>query len=298
MQQRDWAGVLPAITTPFKRDLSVDEAALANHVRWMMDSGCRGIVALGSLGESATLTTLEKVRILEVCREALGSRGHLVAGIAGLATSECVALAQAAEKAKCDGLMALPAYVYVGDERETEAHYGAVIGATGLSCMLYNNPVAYGVDVSAEQLIRLCGKYPNLHATKDSSGNVRRVAAIRGALGDRIRILVGMDDVVLESVAMGAVGWVAGLVNALPIESVRLFDLAIAGKSQEAWTLYDWFLPLLRLDTVPKFVQLIKLVQEEVGKGSARVRPPRLQLEGEELAQVKALIKERLARRP
>ncbi|HEX4633991.1 MAG TPA: dihydrodipicolinate synthase family protein [Gemmatimonadales bacterium] len=298
MQQRDWAGVLPAITTPFKRDLSVDEAALANHVRWMMDSGCRGIVALGSLGESATLTTLEKVRILEVCREALGSRGHLVAGIAGLATSECVALAQAAEKAKCDGLMALPAYVYVGDERETEAHYGAVIGATGLSCMLYNNPVAYGVDVSAEQLIRLCGKYPNLHATKDSSGNVRRVAAIRGALGDRIRILVGMDDVVLESVAMGAVGWVAGLVNALPIESVRLFDLAIAGKSQEAWTLYDWFLPLLRLDTVPKFVQLIKLVQEEVGKGSARVRPPRLQLEGEELAQVKALIKEQLARRP
>ncbi|HEX4562562.1 MAG TPA: dihydrodipicolinate synthase family protein [Gemmatimonadales bacterium] len=298
MQQRDWAGVLPAITTPFRRDLSVDEAALASHVRWMVDSGCRGIVALGSLGESATLTTPEKVRILEVCREALGSRGHLVAGIAGLATSECVALAQAAEKAKCDGLMALPAYVYVGDERETEAHYGAVIGATGLSCMLYNNPVAYGVDVSSEQLVRLCERHPNLHATKDSSGNVRRVAAIRGALGDRIRILVGMDDVVLESVAMGAVGWVAGLVNALPIESVRLFDLAIAGKSQEAWKLYDWFLPLLRLDTVPKFVQLIKLVQEEVGKGSALVRPPRLQLEGEELAQVKALIKERLARRP
>jgi 4-hydroxy-tetrahydrodipicolinate synthase len=298
MRQPDWAGVLPAITTPFKSDLSVDEAALAGHVRWMMDSGCRGIVALGSLGESATLAFAEKVRILEVCREAMGSRGHLVAGIAGLATAECVALAKAAEKAKCDGLMALPAYVYVGDDRETEAHYGAVIGATGLSCMLYNNPVAYGVDVSAEQLARLCEKYPNLHATKDSSGNVRRVAAIRGALGERIRILVGMDDVVLESVAMGAVGWVAGLVNALPVESVRLFDLAIAGKGAEAWKLYDWFLPLLRLDTVPKFVQLIKLVQEEVGKGSARVRPPRLQLEGEELAQVKRLIAERLARRP
>ncbi len=298
MQQRDWAGVLPAITTPFKPDLSVDEAALAAHVRWMMDSGCRGIVALGSLGESATLAFAEKVRILEICREALGSRGHLVAGIAGLATAECVALAKAAEKAKCDGLMALPAYVYVGDGRETVSHYGAVIGATGLSCMLYNNPVAYGVDVSADQLAGLCEKHPNLHATKDSSGNVRRVAAIRGALGDRIRILVGMDDVVLESVAMGAVGWVAGLVNALQVESVRLFDLAISGKSQEAWKLYDWFLPLLRLDTVPKFVQLIKLVQEEVGKGSARVRPPRLQLEGEELAQVKKLIKERLARRP
>jgi 4-hydroxy-tetrahydrodipicolinate synthase len=298
MQARDWAGVLPAITTPFKPDFSVDEAALSTHVRWMLDSGCRGVVALGSLGESATLTTPEKIRILEVCREAMGSRGLLVAGIAGLATAECVALAKAAERAKCDGLMALPAYVYVGDERETEAHYGAVIGATGLSCMLYNNPIAYGVDVSAEQLARLCRQHPNLHATKDSSGNVRRVAAIRSALGDRIRILVGMDDVVLESVAMGAVGWVAGLVNALPVESVRLFDLAIAGKAEEAWALYDWFLPLLRLDTVPKFVQLIKLVQQEMGKGSARVRSPRLELEGEELAQVKKLIKEVLSRRP
>jgi 4-hydroxy-tetrahydrodipicolinate synthase len=290
--------VLPAITTPFKPDLSVDEGALATHVRWMMDSGCRGLVALGSLGESATLGFAEKVRILEICREAMGSRGSLVAGIAGLATAECVALAKAADKAGCDGLMALPAYVYVGDDRETEAHYGAVIGATGLSCMLYNNPIAYGVDVSAEQLARLCTRHPNLHATKDSSGNVRRVAAIRGALGDRIRILVGMDDVVLESVAMGAVGWVAGLVNALPVESVRLFDLAVAGKAQEAWALYDWFLPLLRLDTGPKFVQLIKLVQQEVGKGSARVRPPRLELAGEELARTRKLLQDRLSRRP
>jgi len=298
MEPRDWAGVLPAITTPFRPDLSVDEPALKSHVRWLMDSGCRGIVALGSLGESATLTFAEKVRILEVCREALGSRGPLVAGIAGLATSECVALARAAEQAGCDGLMALPAYVYVGDARETEAHYGAVIGATGLSCMLYNNPIAYGVDVAPEQLARLCRRHPNLHATKDSSGNVRRVAAIRSALGDRIRILVGMDDVVLESVAMGAVGWVAGLVNALPVESVRLFDLAITGKAQEAWALYDWFLPLLRLDTGPKFVQLIKLVQAEMGKGSARVRPPRLELEGEELTQARQLIRAHLDRRP
>jgi len=298
MQQRDWAGVIPAITTPFKPDLSIDEPALAAHVRWMLDSGCRGVVALGSLGESATLTTSEKVRILEICREAMGSRGSLVAGIAGLATSECVALAKAAEKAGCDGLMALPAYVYVGDGRETEAHYGAVIGATGLSCMLYNNPIAYGVNVSPEQLTALCARHANLHAIKESSGSVRRVAAIRSVLKDRIRILVGMDDVVVESVAMGAVGWVAGLVNALPVESVRLFDLAISGKAQEAWALYDWFLPLLRLDTVPKFVQLIKLVQQEMGKGSARVRPPRLELAGEELAEMKKMIQAQLARRP
>lgn len=298
MQPRDWAGVLPAITTPFRPDLSIDEPALAAHVAWLEGAGCRGIVALGSLGESATLSFTEKVRILEVCRRALSNSTPLVAGIAGLATAECVALAKAAQGAGCDGIMALPAYVYGGDQREIETHYGAVIAATPLSTMLYNNPIAYGTDVKPEQLARFCSRFSNLHAVKESSGDVRRIAGIRAALGDRIRILVGMDDVVVESMAMGAVGWVAGLVNALPEESVRLFDLAARGKSVEAWALYDWFLPLLRLDTVPKFVQLIKLVQEMVGKGSARVRPPRLELDGAELAEVKAMIQTRLVGRP
>jgi 1-pyrroline-4-hydroxy-2-carboxylate deaminase len=297
MNQASWRGVLPAITTPFRDDLSLDTDALAAHVTWLVDRGCRGIVALGSLGEAATLTFDEKVRILEVCREAVGARVPVIAGIAGLATAECVALAKAAARAGCEGLMVLPAYVHKGDAREIDAHYSAVIGATSLSCMLYNNPIAYGTDVTPPQLLALA-RHANLHAVKESSGDVRRVTAIRAELGDRLAVLVGMDDCIVESIPMGAVGWIAGLVNALPDESVRLFDLAVAGRLDEALRLYAWFLPLLRLDTVPTFVQLIKLVQAEVGHGSPRVRPPRLELAGAELTAMQQFIRAQLAKRP
>src|SRR5688500_7800582 len=194
--------------------------------------------------------------------------------------------------------MALPAYVYVSDWPDTRAQYEAVIGATSLSCMLYNNPIAYRTDVTPEQLAELAARHENLHAVKESSGDVRRVTALRETLGDRVAILAGMDDMIVEAIPMGATGWVAGLVNALPLESVRLFELATAGRWKEATTLYHWFLPLLRLDTVPKFVQLIKLVQAEVGKGSEAVRAPRLPLEGEERAQALAVIRRQLASRP
>jgi 4-hydroxy-tetrahydrodipicolinate synthase len=297
MMQHDWAGVFPAITTPFREDLAVDPDALADHVRWLADAGCTGIVALGSLGESATLAFDEKLEILRVCALAGGRRVPLVAGIAGLSTGECVALAREAQRAGCDGLMVLPPYVYRGDWRETEAHFSAVIGATPLSCMLYNNPIAYGTDVTAEQLEQLA-RHANLHAVKESSGDVRRITAVGERLGDRLRVFAGLDDMILESVPMGASGWIAGLVNALPDESVRLFALAAAGHLAEARTLYEWFLPLLRLDTVPKFVQLIKLVQQEVGRGVATVRPPRLALQGQELETALALIRSSLARRP
>lgn len=297
MQQQDWAGVLPAITTPFNADLSVDHDALAAHVRWLIDSGCRGIVALGSLGESQTLTAEEKVAILATCRRALPAGVPLVAGIAGLSTSECVALAGRAAGVGCDGLMVLPAYVYRGDWHETRAHYGAVIDATELSCMLYNNPIAYGTDVIPDQVLELADRYPNLHAIKESSGDVRRVTALRARLGNRLALLAGMDDMILESIPMGATGWIAGLVNALPEESVRVFELGMQGRMDEARSLYEWFLPLLRLDTVPKFVQLIKLVQAEVGHGSATVRPPRLELEGTEREAALTLIRAQLARR-
>jgi 4-hydroxy-tetrahydrodipicolinate synthase len=163
--------------------------------------------------------------------------------------------------------------------------------------MLYNNPIAYGTDVSAGQMRELA-ECANLHAVKESSGDVRRVTAIREYLGDRLRIFSGLDDMILESIPMGASGWVAGLVNALPDESVRLFEAGRDGRWDEARTLYEWFLPLLRLDTVPKFVQLIKLVQTEVGQGNAAVRPPRLELDGAELVETRALIRERLACRP
>jgi 1-pyrroline-4-hydroxy-2-carboxylate deaminase len=172
MEKQHWAGVLPAITTPFRDDLSIDYDALASHVGWLVESGCGGIVALGSLGESQTLGFDEKAKILETCRAAVPSTVPVIAGIAGLATAECVRLAKRAADAGCDGLMALPAYVYSGDWRETRRHYGAVIGATSLSCMLYNNPIAYGVDVTPPQLVELAAHHENLHAVKESSGDV------------------------------------------------------------------------------------------------------------------------------
>jgi 1-pyrroline-4-hydroxy-2-carboxylate deaminase len=298
MERRDWRGVFPAITTPFRADQSVDHDALAQHVSWMIDSGCKAIVPLGSLGEAATLSFSEKVDILRTCVSAAEGRAPIIAGIAGLATAECVSLARESERAGCQGLMALPAYVYYSDWREAKAHYSAIIGATSLSCMLYNNPIAYRTDVSATQLAELAETHENLHAMKESSGDVRRVTAVRAVLGDRLAVFAGLDDMILEAVPAGASGWIAGLVNALPEESVRVFELAAAGQWEEATELYHWFLPLLRMDTVPKFVQLIKLVQAEVGRGSPVVRPPRLALEGDELREALAVIRQQLERRP
>lgn len=293
-----WQGVMPAITTPFKLDLSIDREFLRGHADWLVSSGCTGVVALGSLGEGATLHFEEKRAVLVACRDALGGRVPIVAGIAALSTAEAVELARAAAEAGCSGLMVLPPYVYRGDWRETAAHFRAVISATPLACMLYNNPIAYGTDVLPEQMQELCASLPNLHAIKESSADVRRVAALRAIFGERLAVLVGVDDMIVEGVAAGAVGWVAGLVNALPEESVALFELARAGRTAEARRLYEWFLPLLRLDVVPKFVQLIKLVQAEVGRGTARVRPPRQELMGSELEDTLRLIRQRLAQRP
>jgi dihydrodipicolinate synthase/N-acetylneuraminate lyase len=298
MHRNDWRGVFSAITTPFRRDLTVDHDALGRHVAWMIESGCAGIVPIGSLGESATLTPSEKVEIVRTTVRAAAGRVPVVPGIAGLATAECVALARDSERAGAAGLMALPAYVYYSDWREASAHYSAIISATSLSCMLYNNPIAYRTDVTASQLAELADRHRNLHAVKESSGDVRRISAVRELLGDRLACFAGLDDMILEAVPAGAAGWIAGLVNALPEESVRIFDLAVAGRWSEATELYHWFLPLLRMDTVPKFVQLIKLAQAELGHGDATVRPPRLALEGDELREALTVIRERLARRP
>jgi dihydrodipicolinate synthase/N-acetylneuraminate lyase len=297
MQKHDWSGVLPAITTPFKPDGALDEPFLADHVRWLLSHGCRGIVALGSLGEGATLGFDEKVRVLSICVEAAGKSAPVIAGVSGLATDECVRLARAAERAGCGGLMVLPPYVYRPDARETHAHFDAVISATPLSCLLYNNPIAYGTDLLASDVAALADRHANVHAVKESSGDVRRVSALRAALGDRLSLLAGLDDMIVEAVGVGARGWVAGLVNALPEESVRLFDLACTGRAAEAFALYAWFLPLLRFDTVMKFVQLIKLVQHEVGRGAETVRPPRLPLAADERNAALAVIRAALAQR-
>jgi len=285
-----WKGVIPAITTNLNADLAVDHAALAQHCRWMIDSGCAGIVACGSLGEAATLTFAEKVAIIETCVKAVGARAPVALGIASLATTEAVALAQAAQQAGAQGLMVLPPYVYSSDWREMKAHVSTVIGATNLSCMLYNNPVAYKTDFLPGQIAELAADHANLRAVKESSGDVRRITAIKAVLGRRLDILVGMDDAIVEGVYAGAVGWVAGLVNAFPAESVALYDYASRGDKARAAALYEWFLPLLRLDTVPKFVQLIKWVQAEVGRGTPYVRAPRLELAGADLAEAKAVL--------
>jgi len=294
----NWQGVIPAITTPFKPDLSVDAELLVKQVDALVAAGCTGIVALGSLGEGGSLSFDEKKAVLRLSKEALAGRGSLVAGIAAITTAEAARLAELAREQGADALMVLPPYVYKGDWRETRAHFEAVICETPLPCMLYNNPIAYGTDVLPGELVELAGALPNLAAVKESSADVRRVSAIRALAGDRLAIFVGVDDLIMEGIAAGATGWIAGLTDALPAESVRLFELARAGRVDEARAIYDWFLPLLRLDTVPKFVQLIKLVQAETGLGSETVRPPRLPLAGAERDAALKLIREALAHRP
>lgn len=293
-----WKGVMPAITTSFNEDLKVDHASTAEHCRWLIENGCTGIVALGSLGEGSTLSFDEKLEILRTCVKSVDGRGPVVASVSALTTSEAIAIARAAADLGCDGLMVLPPYVYQGDWREMKAHVAAVFKATPLSCMLYNNPVAYGTDFLPEQIRELATEHVNFEAVKESSTDARRVSAIRALLDQRLEISVGVDDAVLEAIGVGATGWVAGLANALPRESVDLFNCGINGDNDRAFDLYRWFLPLLRMDTVPHFVQLIKLVEAEVGIGNARVRPPRLELAGNELAQATRTISDALQSRP
>ncbi len=294
----NWKGVIPAITTGFTEDLRVDHSFLAKHCRWLLDNGCSGIVALGSLGEGAALSFDEKAEILRTCVSAVGGRGPVVASISALTTSEAIAQAKATAELGCDALMVLPPYVYQGSWREMKTHVAAVFEATPLSCMLYNNPIAYGTDFLPEQIRELAAEHENFEAVKESSTDARRVSAIRALLDRRLEISVGVDDAVLEAIGVGATGWIAGLANAFPRESVDLFNYGIHGESDKAFEIYRWFLPLLRMDTVPNFVQLIKLVQAEVGMGNPRVRPPRLELVDDELKQMQKIIRDALRSKP
>lgn len=289
MTSKIFEGVLPAITTPFNADGSVDHGFLREHAAWMMEQGCSAVVPLGSLGEGNTLEFEEKVAILKTLVDVLGD-APVIPGIASLSTGGAVRLAQAAKEAGCQGLMVLPPYVYTSDWREMKAHMSAVISATDLPVILYNNPVAYRTDFLPEQILELAQEHANVRGVKESSTDVRRVTALAAILPPQVELLVGVDDALLEGVQAGATGWIAGLVNSHPKESVQLFELARAGKISEATELYRWFLPLLRLDTVPKFVQLIKFVQEETGHGSARVRAPRLELTDTEKAEARRVL--------
>lgn len=293
-----FSGVIPAITTPMHDSGAVNHEALAAHCRWQIESGMRGIVCCGSLGEAATLGFDEKLAVAETCVRALADRAPVILGVAALGTAEAVALARGAAERGCAGLMVLPPYVYSTDWREMRAHVSAVIDATRLACMLYNNPPAYRTDFLPEHIAELALRHPNLEAVKESSGDARRITAIRALTGERLAVLVGLDDAVVEGISAGASGWIAGLANAFPEESVELFEAARSGNRARVEALYRWFLPLLRLDATPKFVQYIKWVQAEVGRGAATVRPPRLALDDAERAAVAGILTAALESRP
>ena len=280
MNKEDWVGVMPAITTPFDTEGGIDLDFMRRHGRQMVEAGCTALVTPGSLGEGGTLDLEEKRAVWRALSEELEGRAPVVAAVGALSTAEAVGIAREAEECGCRGLMILPPYAYSGRWEETEAHFGAVLEATPLSSMLYNNPVAYETDLLPDQIGLLADRYPHLHAVKESSGDLRRITAIREVLDDRLAIFAGIDDLVVEAVAAGATGWIAGLVNALPVESVRLFELARSGPSDECRRLYEWFLPLLRMDAVPEFVHLVKLCQQEFGLGSEMLRAPRMPLSG------------------
>jgi dihydrodipicolinate synthase/N-acetylneuraminate lyase len=290
-------GVIPASTTPFTPRGEVDYPALGRHLTRLVDAGCDGVVVLGSLGEGASLTAAEKERVVSTAVRAVGRLVPVVAAVASARTAEAEALARSFADQGVSGLMILPPYVYRGDDRENEDHVAAAIRATPLPCLLYNNPVAYGVDFAPSQVARLARAHANLVAVKESSGEVARIRALRRQLpADRV-VAIGIDDAVLPAAGAGAEGWVAGLANALPEESVALWRLCRNGPRAEAGRLNRWFLPLLRLDAQPKFVQMIKEVERAVGVGNGRVRPPRQELVGAERRAVLELVRVAMAGR-
>ena len=293
----EWNGVLPALMTEFKDDESLDLAATARHIEACVEAGVRGFIMLGTLGENSSLRADEKEAVLRAAVEAVDGRVPVIAGVAEYTTDLAIAFARRAGRAGCAGLMALPCLVYHQDSREATTHFRALASAVDLPIMIYNNPVAYKVDLSPHDFAGLAD-CETVVAVKESSHDSRRITDMFNVCGERYRILCGVDDMVLENVLLGAVGWVAGLANPFPRESVRLFELAQAGRIDEAVALYRWFMPLLHLDVDVKLVQYIKLANAVTGMGAEMVRRPRLTLIGEERARIEAIIQTALDTRP
>ncbi len=292
-----WAGVFPATTTQFGGDATLDVRASQNVVDALIRDGVNGIICMGTVGENCSLTAQEKRTLLAAVREVVNGRVPLLSGVAECTTALAVQFARDAERAGVDGLLVLPGMVYKSNRRETIQHYRSVARSTGLPIMIYNNPIAYGVDISVEMFQELVD-LPNLVAIKESSEDTRRLTDLRRAYGERFTLFAGVDDVVLESLMLGAQGWVSGLTNAFPRESVALYALARAGRYSEVLAIYQWFMPLLHLDTIPTLVQCIKLAEALMGRGSEMVRAPRLCLEGAERDSVERLVREAAASRP
>jgi 4-hydroxy-tetrahydrodipicolinate synthase len=291
-----WAGVFPAVTTQLREDQSLDLAATARHLRALIASGVSGLVVCGSLGENQTLEPDEKRAVVAEAVHVSAGRVPVVAGVAETSTAAACRYARDVAAAGAAGLMVMPAMVYRADHREAVAHFRAVAAATDLPWMLYNNPVAYPVDILPHQLAELAD-VSTLAAVKESSADPRRVTEIRLAAGDRFAVFAGVDDLILECAVLGIDGWVAGSGIAFPRENQHFWDLTRAGKWDEARRMYRWFQPLLKLDTHPKFVQFIKLMVQEVGLGAEWVRAPRQPLVGAERERVLAIIRRGLAGR-
>ncbi len=293
----NWKGVFPALTTQFKQDQSLDLQATARHLDLLIRSGIHGVILLGSVGENTALAYDEKLTVLREMLPVAAGRIPVLTGVAEYTTALACRYARDAGKIGVDGLMVLPAMVYKADGREALTHFRAVARASDLPVMIYNNPVAYPVDLTPGMFVELADE-SSIIAIKESSENVRRITDLINLLGDRYTLFCGVDDLVLESILLGAQGWVAGLVNAFPDENRALWDLAVSGRWEEARELYRWYTPLLHLDTKVKLVQYIKLAMAECGLGSEMVRPPRLPIAGAEREEVLGIIRHAIATRP
>jgi 4-hydroxy-tetrahydrodipicolinate synthase len=292
-----WSGVFPAAITHFAADHSLDLPATLKHLDVMIDAGVHGMIMLGTVGENCSLEYSEKLEVLRASVKHVGGRVPVLTGVAECTTKLACRFAEDAAKIGVDGLMVLPAMVYKSDPRETIAHFRSVARASELPIMCYNNPVSYSVDITPSMFADLADE-KRFVAIKESSENVRRITDLRNTVGDRFRLFCGVDDLVLESMILGIDGWVSGLVNAFPRENRLLWDLATAGKWDEARRVYRWYTPLLHLDTHIKLVQYIKLATAECGYGSELTRPPRLPLVGQERESVLGIIRSAIKARP
>ncbi|MBD3673190.1 MAG: dihydrodipicolinate synthase family protein [Planctomycetaceae bacterium] len=292
-----WTGVYPAAVTHFHDDESLNLDATMTHVDQMIEAGIHGIIMLGTVGENCSLSYDEKLEVLKTTADHVDGRIPVLTGVAECSTSLACRFAADAQAAGVDGMMVLPAMVYKSDPRETMHHFRSVASSSDLPIMCYNNPVSYGVDITPEMFADMADE-PKFVAIKESSENPRRITDLRNLCGDRYTLLCGVDDLVMESFILGAEGWVSGLVNAFPHENRLLWDLLQAGDFEQAREVYQWYTPLLHLDTFVKLVQYIKLAVAECDYGSELTRAPRLPLEGEERERVLEIIRKGIETRP
>ena len=292
-----WRGVFPAATTQFNDDFSINYAATQKVQQALIDDGVNGLIILGTCGENNSLLPEEKRKVLQGAVEVAKGRVPVIAGVSELDTARAVEYARDAEKIGADGLMVLPAMVYVPTEDELAAHFQAVAAASALPQMLYNNPPAYRVSITSSLLHALHGT-ANIVAVKESAPDSRRFTDLLNEFGDRYEIFAGLDDVALEGLMLGAKGWISGLTSAFPEESVELVAAFERGDMATALKIYRWFMPLLHLDAEHDLVQSIKLAETIRGRGTETVRMPRKPLAGKRREQVTAMVEKCAATRP